>query len=110
MRNEMLQLLKLEDLQGENRELAETIGIEAYRKLVDVYGGTGRVYIPQPDTLLIPIRDRMIRDEYDGSNLYELCKRWNLSEGYVRSIVREKTEELRRAPIPGQCSFFDDGS
>ena len=90
MRNELLNELKLEDLQGEARELAETIGMDAFRRLVDVYGGTGRVYIPQADKLLIPIRDRLIRDEYNGSNVYALCKKWNLSEGYIRGIVREQ--------------------
>lgn len=55
MRNEMLNELKLEDLQGEARELAETIGMDAFRRLVDVYGGTGRVYIPQADLSLIHI-------------------------------------------------------
>ena len=99
MRNELLNELKLEDLQGEARELAETIGMDAFRRLVDVYGGTGRVYIP--------IRDRLIRDEYNGSNVYALCKKWNLSEGYVRGIVREKTEQIRRAPLEGQCTLFD---
>ena len=55
MRNEMLNELKLEDLQGGARELAETIGMDAFRRLVDVYGGTGRVYIPQADKLLIRV-------------------------------------------------------
>ena len=68
MRNEMLNELKLEDLQGEARELAETIGMDAFRRLVDVYGGTGRVYIPQADKLLIPIRDRLIRDNDHRDN------------------------------------------
>lgn len=107
MRNELLNELKLEDLQGEARELAETIGMDAFRRLVDVYGGTGRVYIPQADKLLIPIRDRLIRDEYNGSNVYALCKKWNLSEGYIRGIVREKTEQIRRAPLDGQWTLFD---
>ena len=88
MRNELLNELKLEDLQGEARELAETIGMDAFRRLVDVYGGTGRVYI-------------------NGSNVYALCKKWNLSEGYIRGIVREKTEQIRRAPLDGQCTLFD---
>lgn len=107
MNVELLELLELDDLQGEVRELAECIGMEAFRRLVDVYGGTGRVYIPQADKLLIPIRDRLIRDEYNGSNVYALCKKWNLSEGYVRGIVREKTEQIRRAPLDGQCTLFD---
>ena len=74
MRNELLNHLQLDDLKGEAHELAETIGMDAFRRLVDVYGGTGRVYIPQADTLLIPIRDRLIREEYNGYNVYELCK------------------------------------
>ena len=35
MRNELLKELKLEDLQGENRELAECIGMEAFIRLVE---------------------------------------------------------------------------
>ena len=45
MRNELLNHLQLDDLKGETHELAETIGMDAFRRLVDVYGGTGRVYI-----------------------------------------------------------------
>ena len=41
MRNELLNELKLEDLQGEARELAETIGMDAFRRLVDVQRHTG---------------------------------------------------------------------
>lgn len=79
----------------------------AFRRLVDVYGGTGRVYIPQADTLLIPIRDRLIREEYNGYNVYELCKKWDLGESMVRTIIRDKIRELRQAPIDGQVSLFD---
>lgn len=82
--------------------------MDAFRRLVDVYGGTGRVYIPQADTLLIPIRDRLIREEYNGYNVYELCKKWDLGESMVRTIIRDKIRELRQAPIDGQvsCSMF----
>lgn len=100
MNKELLQLLTLEDLSGESRELAEVIGMEAFIKLVEVYGGTGRMYIPQADTLLIPVRDAKIRKEYDGTNLYAICRKWDLSEGTVRRIVQKKSRELRRAP-PG---------
>lgn len=107
MNKELLQLLTLDDLHGESRELAETIGMDAFVKLVEVYGGTGRMYIPQADMLLIPVRDAKIREEYDGTNLYSICKKWELSEGTVRRIVQEKSRELRRAPIDGQISLFD---
>ena len=104
MRNELLNHLQLDDLKGEAHELAETIGMDAFRRLVDVYGGSGRVYFPQAVTLLIPIRDRLIREVY---NVYELCKKWDLGESMVRTIIRDKIRELRQAPIDGQVSLFD---
>ena len=72
-----------------------------------MYKRQGRVYIPQADTLLIPIRDRLIREEYNGYNVYELCKKWDLGESMVRTIIRDKIRELRQAPIDGQVSLFD---
>lgn len=107
MNKELLQLLTLDDLHGESKELAEVIGMPAFIRLVEVYGGTGRMYIPQADMLLIPLRDAKIREEYDGTNLYGICKKWELSEGTVRRIVQEKSRELRRAPVDGQLSLFD---
>lgn len=107
MNLELLDQLTLDDLQGETRELAEVVGMDAFRALVKTYGGTGRMYIPQPDILLIPVRDAKIREEYNGTNVYELCRKWDLSEGYVRKIVAGKAEELRRKPMEGQVSMFD---
>ena len=107
MDKKLLHLLAIDDLDGENRELAETIGMDAFIKLVEVYGGTGRMYIPQADMLLIPVRNAKIREEYNGTNLYAICREWDLSEGYVRRIVQEKAEELNRAPLEGQTSLFD---
>lgn len=106
MRNELLELLQLEDLQGEAYELAELIGIEAYRKLVDRYGGTGRMYIPQADTLVIPLRDAKIREEYDGTNIYALCKKWELSEGYIRKIVAGKNRRTAAQTAGGAMLIF----
>ena len=109
MNKELLLQLRLEDLRGDARDLAELIGLDNYLKLVEVYGGTGRLYIPQPDILIIPVRDELIRREYDGDNLYALCSKWDLSETTVRKIVQSKAEELRRKPMDGQCTLFDAG-
>lgn len=105
MDKDLLHLLTIDDLTGESLLLAQTVGMDAFIKLVEVYGGTGRMYIPQADMLLIPIRDRKINEEYDGTNIYELCDRWGLSESYIRKIVQEKTTQIRRAPVSGQVSF-----
>ena len=93
MRNELLNHLQLDDLKGETHELAETIGMDAFRRLVDVYGGTGRVYIPQADTLLIPIRDRLIREEYNGYNTAELARKYEVSQRWVQEIIKTHEED-----------------
>ena len=98
MRNELLNHLQLDDLKGETHELAETIGMDAFRRLVDVYGGTGRVYIPQADTLLIPIRDRLIREEYNGYNVYELCKKWDLEKVWSARSSGTKSGSCGKPP------------
>ena len=105
MRNELLKELQIDDLQGENRELAECIGMEAFIKLVDVYGGTGRLYIPNPDTLLIPVRDKKICEQFNGGNIYELARKWSLTDAYIRNIVKDKLAEIRRTPPAGQLSL-----
>lgn len=110
MDNQLLRQLTMDDLSGENHALAETIGLEAFIKLVETYGGTGRLYIPQADMLLIPIRDKKINEEYNGGNIYELCKKWGLSESYIRKIVQDKASQLRRAPCVGQVTFDDIAS
>ena len=107
MDRELLALLTMDDLQGEARELAETIGLSAFKRLVEVYGGTGRLYVPQPDTLLIPVRDALIRREYDGSNVYQLARKWQLSDTTIRQIVRDKALELQRRPLDGQVTLDD---
>ena len=107
MRNDLLRSVELEDLSGADLELAELIGIEAWRKLVDTYGGTGRLYIPQADMVVIPIRNKLIQREYDGTNLFRLTQKWGLTERTISEIVREKAKQIRLQPPAGQMSFDD---
>lgn len=107
MRNKLLESLRLEDLNGNARELAELIGLEAFIRLVDVYGGTSSLYIPKAEQLVLPVRDEMIRREFDGNNSYVLARKWGLTERYIREIAKEKMKELRLTPGPGQTSFWD---
>ena len=73
-----LDQLRLEQLHGNQRELAETIGIEAYKRLVLKYGG-GNIYICKPDTLLQPLRDDAIYQHFDGGNYRELALAYHLT-------------------------------
>lgn len=106
MMDDLLGKLTLEDLTGNAHELAEAIGMEAFLSLVKIYGGSSNLYVPKADQIVQPVRDRLIRQEFDGGNLRELSRKWNLSERQIREIVKDKAKEIRQAPINGQISLW----
>lgn len=79
----------IEQLSGEQRELAETVGLEAYRKLVANYGGSS-VYINKSDTVTRPDRNEEIRRKFNGTNYRQLAREYNLSETGIRKILNKK--------------------
>lgn len=97
--------LQLDDLEGSQREVAEVVGIENYRKLVREFGGT-YIYIPEHDGFKASIRNETIRNEFDGYNFKELARKYSLSESAIRNIVGELREKVRNAPLPDQEKFF----
>ncbi len=94
-------IISLEQLSGDQRELAETVGLEAYRKLVTSYGGS-HVYICKSETVLRELRNSEIRNKFNGYNYHELAKEYNLSDKTVREIV----SGIKDIPIDGQMNFF----
>ena len=103
---DLLSMLQLEHLQGEQLQLATAIGIEAYRQLLRTYAGLS-VYVPTMDTVVIPVRDTCIRKEFTGYNYRELAQKYGLTEAWIRNIVADEAKEFRRRPPPGQMSIFD---
>lgn len=79
-------IVSLDQLSGDQRELAEAVGLEAYRKLVENFGGC-QIYIPKLEMTLKKIRNIEIRNSFNGSNYRELSKKYNLSEIMIRRIV-----------------------
>ena len=77
-----------EQLSGSSRELADIIGIEAYKKLVQHFGGS-YIYINKPDTLTRNERNIEIRKKFNGSNYCQLAQEYQLTENRIRSILRE---------------------
>ena len=84
----MLDELKMEDIADEQQKaLAELIGIENYKKLVEVYGGSS-IYVYKRDSFLRTVRDKKIKAEFKG-DYRELARKYNLSEVAIRNIVGE---------------------
>ena len=52
---------------GDNRIIAETIGVENYYKLCSVVGGS-TIYLQKPESVLRPVRDAHIKAEFNGYN------------------------------------------
>ncbi len=88
--DEMEKIVSPEQLSGKCRELADIIGLEPYKKLVEHYGGS-YIYINKPDTVAKNERNAEIRRKFDGSNYLQLAQEYNLTENRIRSIVRRVT-------------------
>ncbi len=79
----------IDQLSGEQRELAETVGLDAYKKLVKYCGGS-RVYIKKSDTLTKNERNAEIKHKFNGENIKRLAVEYNLSESTIRNILYKK--------------------
>lgn len=101
---EYLSQLTIDDLPGEHRELAETIGLDAFRQLVRVYGGL-TMYIPKADNFRRDLRNDEIREKFTGKNYRQLAQEYELSDVMIRQIVADIDKEMREKPLDGQMSL-----
>lgn len=103
---DLLDKIQMENLDEEQKALAELIGLESFKKLVRAFNGTS-VYVPKVESLEKAIRDGLIKEEFDGSNYRELALKYGLTETWIRNIVSEKAKEIKARPMDGQVSLFD---
>ena len=85
---DMEKIVSPEQISGDKRELVNVIGLEAYKKLVQHFGGS-YIYINKPDTLTRNERNIEIRKKFNGSNYCQLAQEYQLTENRIRSILRE---------------------
>lgn len=95
--------ITIDDLDGDQRELAEVIGLEAYLKLVENRGGT-TVYVAKQDKLLALKRNAGIVRDFNGYNHRYLALKYNVSDRTVREVL----EAERQAQAGKQLSIFDE--
>lgn len=94
-----LDRVQMDDLDGDQREIAEVVGMEAYRALVKAFGGN-QIRIYQEATLTRSLRDAEIRSKYNGHNELWLSQHYRLSDRVIREITRNQRT------IEGQCSIW----
>ena len=107
--DKFLDELTIEDLKGETQELAETIGLDAFKRLVQAYNGTGRLYIPQLSRITAPIRDRHIYEDHKhgGLDVPKLALKYALTDAYTRQIIKERERIEKRAVRPVSYTHLD---
>lgn len=97
--------IKITDLQGEQYDLAELIGLDNYILLSKTYGGT-TLYIAKYDRILNIKRDRQIMCDFNGYNHKYLAHKYNLSDRTIRDILAGD----RKQQLDGQICLFDDAA
>lgn len=86
---EIQKITSPEQLTGDQKELVETIGLEAYQKLLARYAGC-TIYIAKPERVTKQIRDAEICRKFNGSNYKQLAREYRLSENTIRNIISKK--------------------
>ena len=82
----MINFLTKEDVPEILQGLVDIMGIEAFIELIKQYGGSS-LYIPNENSVLKPIRNRLIKEYFNGNNYKQLAKEFKISEMQVRNIV-----------------------
>lgn len=73
------------------RTIAEEIGTENLLKLLRIVGGA-TVYLPLEERVLRPLRDKKIREEYNGYNVNDLARKYDVTTRWILKIVGGKKQ------------------
>ncbi|MCM1315144.1 MAG: hypothetical protein NC205_01060 [Prevotella sp.] len=82
-------IVSFEQLTNDKKEIANVIGLEAYKKLVRHFGGS-YIYVNKPETVVRNERNQEICKKFNGSNYCQLAQEYQLTENRIRSILRQK--------------------
>lgn len=84
----MLEHLIKEDLPEGVVDIVDVIGMDAFKSLVKFAGGSN-LYVPNESSLVKGVRNRMIRDSFDG-DYRKVSRKFGLSNAQIRNIVNYK--------------------
>lgn len=69
--------------------LYELVGMERFLKIIDTAGGEF-LYFPKRSSLERGLRRKAIAEEFDGSNVRQLSRKYGLSERHIRTILQQE--------------------
>lgn len=92
--------VNIEDLDERYKNIVERVGIKGFMELIKEVGGIN-FYVPKIDTFFKEARNKKIRQNYNGYNLKELSKKYNLTQRQIRNILKENKPA-------GRLSLFEN--
>lgn len=106
MQNKLIEQLEIDDLPEPYRTVAEKCGMETVVTLAEHFGGS-QINFQKLDTILYTLKERLIRQEFNGYNFNELARKYSCSTSWVRKITMDITHKERNKPPEGQLDLFD---
>jgi Mor family transcriptional regulator len=97
--------VKIDQLPGLYKDIASEIGVQNAIKLSNILKGTN-FYLPKLDALIAKIRNRRIREEFNGDNHRELALKYDLTERWIYEILNKTDGEVDN----NQLNFFRENS
>ena len=82
-----MEYIKIEDIPQELVGVANFMGIDKFIEFCNEYGGIA-IYFPSKKTLFRNSRNREIINRYNGKNIKDLARAFEISEVQVRNIIR----------------------
>lgn len=70
------------------RTVAQEIGTVNTIKLLFILNGDS-VYVPKPDRILVPARNKLIQKEFTGYNCNALAQKYGLSRAYIQRLCKK---------------------
>lgn len=85
--DELLKHVDVSDIPETYQPVVSLIGLDNFLKLCR-YAVGEELYFPMQESVLRNTRKRLIIQEYNGYNLSELSRKYDLTPNYIRSIVK----------------------
>lgn len=87
--------IKIDDFSGDFREVANIIGIDACKLLINSFSGC-QLYIPKLETVTKAKKYRQMYDDFDQFGDYKrVAVKHGLSESRTRQIIIEERRKMR---------------
>lgn len=91
-----LDYVQYEDLDENDKELADCIGLENFKNLVRTFGGSS-INIKISKNMGLNYRNKQIISEFNGGNYKQLARKYNLSYDSIYRIITKNYKSGKQA-------------